>query len=119
MIAKFASELGKTPYPVFISVNAEMEESKGGIALTELPAFADELAMLRELNIRGIMCIPPQKYSDSLTSTPPLYTTLKQVACQTGDGLLSLGMSRDMRLAIEAETNIVRIGTALFGPRNQ
>lgn len=125
LIAAAAREYGKTPYPVYLAVNAGDESSKSGLPLSQVEGVA--LAITRdypELQLEGLMAIPPpleQLASASDLSkpdfVPPLYRQLAQLARTIGRGQLSLGMSQDLRPAILAGSNCVRIGTALFGPR--
>jgi pyridoxal phosphate enzyme (YggS family) len=117
-IARAARELGKTPYPVWIEVNADQEESKHGCPLDAAPALAAALTQNPDLRLRGLMAIPPSQFQDATTpDVPPLYQRLRQLADQVGEGQLSLGMSGDLSLAIRAGSNLVRIGTAILGPR--
>lgn len=118
-IARNAAELGKTPFPIMIEVNAGSEDSKSGVPLAEALSLAEEIkANLPELKIRGLMAIPPDSYSDAeYQEVPALYSELKASALKIGEGQLSLGMSNDLRIALEAGSNFVRIGTAIFGSR--
>ena len=119
-IARYAKELGKTPFPIMLEVNAGEESSKSGRPLNEIKALAEEIIReLPELRLKGLMAIPPDTYSDAAhASVPPLYTELRAVANEVGEGKLSLGMSNDLRIALEAGSDYVRIGTALFGSRS-
>jgi pyridoxal phosphate enzyme (YggS family) len=119
-IARNAKELGKIPFPIMIEVNAGSEDSKSGVPLNEVDALVKEIeSSLPELKIRGLMAIPPDSYSDAEhQDVPKLYAELKSVASRIGDGQLSLGMSNDLRIALEAGSNLVRIGTAIFGARS-
>lgn len=126
LVASAAREMSKTPYPVYLVVNAGEESSKTGLALADVPAVASRLAdELPDLDIQGIMAIPPPL--DQLASAqdlatpgfvPPLYRELAKLAPSIGRGRLSLGMSQDLTQAIQAGSSCVRIGTALFGPRS-
>lgn len=119
-IASAAREFGKTPFPIMLEVNAGMEEGKSGLPMHGALELAAEIQQdLPELKVRGIMAIPPSQYQDeSYQDVPALYLDLRSLADNVGDGILSLGMSGDLRLAIEAGSDIVRIGTALLGSRN-
>lgn len=121
--ARYAREFNKVPYPVYIEANAG-ETQKAGIPLAEVAAFAAyiESESAGALDLRGLLCVPPAAYCDpdqrvGPVLLPALYAELGAIAAQTGAGLLSLGMSHDLKLAIEAGSHIVRIGTALFGAR--
>ncbi len=118
LIEREAAKIGKTPYPVYIAVNAEHEEGKNGVALEEVLALAEEIAShCHNLKVMGLMAIPPARYSDTLTEAPEIYTMLRQQADKVGQGLLSLGMTGDLNIAISAGSNLVRVGTAIFGTR--
>ncbi|HYX36153.1 MAG TPA: YggS family pyridoxal phosphate-dependent enzyme [Oligoflexus sp.] len=117
-IARAARDCGKIPYPIWIEVNADLEEGKHGCPLDEVPALAKAVAQNPDLHLRGLMAIPPSHFQDATTpEVPPLYTSLRRLADQVGEGQLSLGMSGDLGLSIRAGSNLVRIGTAILGPR--
>lgn len=120
-VARYAKEFGKTPYPVFLEVNAGNEEQKHGFPQDEVGGVARTISdEFPELDLRGIMAVPPFTYQDQTSgdTVPQLYLQLRQLAEGIGKGELSLGMSGDMKIAIAAGSTCVRIGTALFGPRN-
>lgn len=125
LVAAAARDAGKTPYPVYLAINAGGEASKSGLPLDAAAALAAAIEReLPELDLQGLMAIPPPL--EALASAaelaspgfvPPLYRQLAAAAGALGRGLLSLGMSQDLRPAILAGSSCVRIGTALFGPR--
>lgn len=122
LIAKAAEECNKTPFPVYIEVNASNEESKGGIPLSKTQDFYREIQRdLPALQVMGLMAIPAQEYADPPAGepviVPEIYQSIRTISRSIGAGKLSLGMSGDRRMAIEAGTNLLRIGTAIFGPR--
>ena len=120
LIAKEAKSFRKEPFPIYIAVNAAAETSKGGVLPEDLPGFTARLsAECPGLHLMGIMAIPPASYSDPTGAliVPDLYKNLHEIAEEIGEGQLSLGMSDDLRTAIAAGSNMVRIGTRLFGPR--
>ena len=112
------------PLNICIQINSSGEETKSGIAinnaheyLTGLIASIKELPMLK---LRGIMSIPSNTENINQVVTEfksmyKLYTELKK-QIDTVD-TLSMGMSNDYKLAIEHGSNLVRIGTAIFGAR--
>jgi pyridoxal phosphate enzyme (YggS family) len=112
------------PLNICIQINSSGEETKSGIAinnaheyLTGLIASIKELPMLK---LRGIMSIPSNTENINQVVTEfksmyKLYTELK-TQIDTVD-TLSMGMSNDYKLAIEHGSNLVRIGTAIFGAR--
>lgn len=114
-IARCAAALGKTPYPIWLSVNAGDEVSKHGATMAEAPALAARLQALPDLTLRGLMAIPPPLADASVV--PPLYRRLRELADCCGERGLSLGMSDDLEVAVAAGSSLVRLGTALFGAR--
>jgi PLP dependent protein len=106
------------PLNVCLQVNVAGEASKGGIAPADLPPLAAAIAALPRLSLRGLMCIPPPGDAGArqwFARTAGLMRNLR-VPGTTLD-TLSMGMSADLEAAIEEGATIVRVGTALFGPR--
>jgi len=117
-VAKYAKEFNKAPFPIYIAVNAGQEAQKSGVPLSQVPKLALIIEQLPELKLEGIMAIPPVHYSDENYEFPPeLYQQLAALAKTTGKGKLSLGMSQDLKLAIQSGSSYVRIGRAIFGER--
>ncbi|HEY4710426.1 MAG TPA: YggS family pyridoxal phosphate-dependent enzyme [Candidatus Acidoferrales bacterium] len=116
-----AAEQGKR-LPVLIEVHMGGEASKGGVAEAELPALARSVSELANLELRGLMTVPP--YSEDLEQVRPYFRQLRALASELGSQLgrplpvLSMGMSHDFEVAIEEGSTEIRIGTALFGQRN-
>ena len=122
LVARYARELNKTPYPIYIAVNSDESATKSGITLANARQFALDIQQkFPELNVRGLMTVPPAEIQDPADSRPlvipPLYHSLRAISLQIGEGRLSLGMSGDLRTAIAAGSHCVRVGTALFGDR--
>jgi PLP dependent protein len=108
------------PLNVCLQVNVGDESTKGGVAPADLPALAEAVAVLPRLALRGLMCIPPPEEDEArqrhwFAATARLMRQL-HVPGTTLD-TLSMGMSTDFEAAIEEGATIVRVGTALFGPR--
>lgn len=119
-VERYAQEYQKSAFPVWIHVNAEGEDQKFGVPPSAVATLAKFItSSCPHLELQGIMAIPPNTYNDknATGSTPELYKTLVGLARRTGRGKLSLGMSSDLRLAINAGSDCVRIGTAIFGQR--
>ncbi len=109
------------PLNVCLQVKLGDEDSKGGAASADLAPLARIVASLPRLRLRGLMCLPPAE-------TDPVrqrrwFGQLRALA----DGLrsefpsldtLSMGMSGDLEAAIAEGATIVRVGTAIFGPRD-
>ena len=108
------------PLNVCLEVRLADEAAKGGVAVGELPALARAVAALPRLKLRGLMCIPPEETQRErqhfwFRELRQLFETLN--AGGAALDTLSMGMSGDFEAAIEEGATLVRIGTALFGPR--
>ena len=100
--------------PCFIQVNTGEEEQKAGVAPAALPAFYDFCRKDCGLDIRGLMCIPPADEPPALH-----FAFLKKLAGSCGLDDLSMGMSGDFEKAVALGATYVRVGTALFGVRQE
>lgn len=103
-----------------LQVNLEGEQGKGGLAPEQAAATAAAVAALPRLRLRGLMTIPAAR-ADAAQQLA-VFTRLHNLQRELVRGglnldTLSMGMSADMEMAIAAGATIVRIGTALFGPR--
>ncbi len=110
------------PLQVCLQINIDAEPSKAGISPEELPALADAVAGLPGITLRGVMAIPAgggskEKTRDSFLRMRAAFEQLTQQ--HPGIDTLSMGMSADLELAIECGSTMVRVGTAIFGHRNQ
>jgi pyridoxal phosphate enzyme (YggS family) len=108
------------PLNVCLQVNLAAERTKGGVAPAELAPLAAAVAALPRLKLRGLMCIPPEetepvRQRDWFARLRVLRDDLN--AGGLGLDTLSMGMSADFQAAIAEGSTIVRLGTALFGPR--
>ena len=105
------------PLDVCIQVNVDAEPQKAGVDPAELPSLVDRVAELPRLKLRGLMVIPaPGDTRSSFRRTQALFDKLAPRAGDDWD-TLSMGMSGDFADAIAEGANLVRIGTAIFGPR--
>lgn len=111
------------PLNVCIQVHLGDEATKSGCDETALPALAATIMQLPQLRLRGLMAIPPAEpvFEQQRMHFARLAYLLRQLraaypACQYLD-TLSMGMSDDLEAAIAEGATIVRVGTALFGPR--
>ena len=108
---------------VFVEVNVAGEESKSGIAKSAVASLMEGVAELSHLRIEGLMTVPP--FRENLEDVRPYFRELRELKDQLNAvGLpnvelkeLSMGMTHDYTVAIEEGATIVRVGTALFGPR--
>jgi len=109
-----------TDLNICIQVNISAEAQKAGCSVEELPELARAIAALPKICLRGLMVIPEATEDDQLLrtrfrQTAELLESLKP-EIPTLD-TLSMGMSGDLDAAIAEGSTMVRVGTALFGPR--
>ena len=105
---------------VCIQVNVSGETSKSGLESAALAALAQRVAQLPHLRLRGLMTIPRPADSPDAQRAPfrELRLLLGQLnALGLGCDTLSMGMSADLEAAIMEGATMVRVGTAIFGPR--
>ena len=108
---------------VLIQVNTSGEATKSGLAAGEVAAFAQRIRPFDALRVRGLMTIAAP--SDDPSVVAPCFEALRTAQAALRDqGVsgqdydeLSMGMSGDFELAIRHGATVVRIGTAVFGPR--
>ena len=108
------------PLQVCIQVNIAAESGKAGIEPAAAAELAGAVSALPRLKLRGLMCILPagQSAHDNRQHFHALALLLQQLNAQGGTlDALSMGMSSDYREAIAQGATLIRIGTALFGPR--
>ncbi|HMU65775.1 MAG TPA: YggS family pyridoxal phosphate-dependent enzyme, partial [Cellvibrionaceae bacterium] len=106
------------PLHVCIQVNADGQASKAGVALDEVAALAEQVQRLPNLRLRGLMAIPnPADPTPAFAALAALQAELNRRYSWQLD-TLSMGMSDDLDLAIAAGSTLVRVGTAIFGPRH-
>jgi len=100
---------------VLIEVKLHEEGNKSGIAETDLGAFVEQFRQYPQLQLRGLMAIPP--FWENPEDVRPYFRKLRRLGEQFGLAELSMGMSHDFEVAVEEGATMVRIGTALFGER--
>ena len=109
------------PLEVLLQVRLADEPGKGGVAPVDLPKLAEFVVGLPRLRLRGLMCIPPPAPDESAQRMP--FAQLRELLDDLnarGHALdtLSMGMSADLEAAVLEGATLVRIGTAVFGPRD-
>lgn len=126
---KLAQEISKQSVkrgvvtPVLVEVNIGKEESKSGIFIEQLHDLLCEIASLEALKVKGLMTIPP--ICDSEKEVAEYFSTMYQSFIDIRDkkldnvnmDILSMGMSGDFETAIANGSNLVRVGSAIFGAR--
>jgi len=119
---KRAAAAGKT-MEVLIEVNSGREPQKAGVLPEAAEALARELAALPRLRVLGVMTMgpfagDPEDSRPYFAETRRVFDALRRAAIPGVEmRLLSMGMSHSWRVAVEEGSNLVRIGTAIFGPR--
>ncbi len=115
------SQLSDVTSSILLEVNIGGEESKGGFASDELFSAYKEICTLPNIKVVGLMAMLP--FTDDEVLLRKLATSMRQLfdsLKDTDDNVkyLSMGMSGDYKLCIECGSNMVRLGTMLFGSRN-
>tara|TARA_B100000963_G_scaffold243459_1_gene213138 strand:+ start:218 stop:886 length:669 start_codon:yes stop_codon:yes gene_type:complete len=111
---KISDEVQKKGFcpKLFIQVNTGLEQQKAGIEPEKLNEFIKTNRRFMDLNIVGLMCIPP------INEVPEThFKFLKKLADENGLAELSMGMSSDYIAAIRSGATYIRVGTAIFGSR--
>lgn len=98
---------------VLAQVNFTGESTKGGCSPPSAPALVSELGDLG-LNVVGLMTVGPLGPPEAAR---PAFSELRRLAGRLGLAELSMGMSNDLEVAVQEGATMVRVGTALFGPR--
>mgnify|MGYP000090653761 CR=1 FL=1 len=119
------SKRADSPVPVFIQVNIAGEESKYGIPVDEVFALAEEACELPGLHLKGLMTMEP--YFEDPERARPYFRRMRQIFEDMRDDkrlathldTLSMGMTNSYRGAIDEGATMVRVGTAIFGPRER
>jgi pyridoxal phosphate enzyme (YggS family) len=102
-------------FDVLIEVNVAGEASKGGCTPDEVGAVLDAIAPLTRVRPSGLMTIAPDV--EDPEAVRPVFAALRELGVKHRLKELSMGMSHDFEIAIEEGATIVRVGTAIFGPR--
>ena len=110
--------------PVLIEVNIGEEISKFGVRPDEAEELIREIAELKNVEVRGLMTVAPA--FDDPEETRPLFRSMHNLFVDIKNKnidnvnmcILSMGMTNDYKIAVEEGATMVRVGTAIFGPRN-
>ena len=108
---------------ILIEVNVGGEESKGGVPAEETLALAEKIKSMPHLRLKGLMSVLPIGEEESLAPLyrrlRELFESLKSISAPNFDiEILSAGMSGDYPVALRNGSNMVRIGSAVFGARH-
>ena len=104
-----------TDLEVLLQVNVGGEAQKSGCTPDEVPALVEAVRALPNINLRGLMTVAP--HLDQVEATRPFFATLRELAEAHGLPELSMGMTHDLEPAVAEGATMLRIGTAIFGPR--
>ena len=109
-----AREAGKV-LDILLEVKLSGEETKSGVGESGIPAILAAADSCQSLRVTGLMTMPP--WSQDAEKSRPYFQRLAALARLYKLPQLSMGMSNDFEVAIEEGATLVRVGTALFGPR--
>ena len=121
-VNKAAASIGKVQ-DILLQVNLAKEDSKFGIYKEELPALLERVDALSNVRLCGLMCIAPnyERVEDCRPLFHEMYEIfqkVKEMGLKTANiKYLSMGMTHDYQIAVEEGSNVVRVGTAIFGQR--
>ena len=109
---------------ILLEVNIAGETSKGGVAPADVGSVLAEISSFQNVRVRGLMAVPP--ICSDPADNVPFFESMTQLFVDNSikkyDNVsmdfLSMGMSGDFEAAIACGANMVRIGSAIFGPRN-
>lgn len=113
-LARLAEERGR---PMECLIEVDFTGARVGVPPDDVEAFADRMAGRGGLRVRGLMAVAPP-----MADPRPTFASLRELRDRLGDRLedvreLSMGMSADLEAAVEEGATMVRVGTAIFGPR--
>jgi len=111
------------PVDILIEINSSGEESKYGVNPNQVFKLVDEILEYKMINIKGLMTVGPlttdeKEIRKAFSLTRKKFDEMKDRYKELDITYLSMGMSGDYPIAIEEGSNMVRVGTAIFGPRN-
>jgi pyridoxal phosphate enzyme (YggS family) len=106
---------------VLLEINVGDEPQKAGVEPDAAPMLLEAALAADRLSVRGVMAIPP--FTDDPEASRPYFRALRAIRDRLQDGSgrpmpeLSMGMSHDFEVAVAEGATMVRVGTAIFGPR--
>ena len=121
-VDRAAADAGRSP-EVLVQVDLAGEPTKHGAALDAVRDLVDRARRARAVRLAGLMLLPP--FLEDPEAVRPYFRQLRELRDQLCDGgvpavllrELSMGMSHDFEVAVEEGATMVRVGTAIFGPR--
>lgn len=109
---KIDAECGKIKKKMDVLIQVDLTGDKHGISPDELLKMVDKLKTMKNIELKGLMGIA------SIENPASDFRNLKRLFDKTGLKILSMGMSNDYKIALSEGSNMVRIGTAIFGLRH-
>ena len=109
--------------PVLIEVNISREANKTGVYMEECPAFVKQCMQYKHLDVQGLMCVGPldadrDRIEECFERMNILFHKLQSEYGSEQIRYLSMGMSDDYPIALKHGSNMIRLGTVIFGKRN-
>ncbi|MFW5915772.1 MAG: YggS family pyridoxal phosphate-dependent enzyme [Planctomycetota bacterium] len=122
-VARGISKRVEETYPVYVQVNIGEEESKYGVMPDDAVEVIEQVGGMENLLVEGLMTMEP--YFEDPEKARPYFRRMRELYDRLQDDpppgvelkVLSMGMTNSYRVAVEEGANMVRIGTAIFGPR--
>ncbi|HEY0004713.1 MAG TPA: YggS family pyridoxal phosphate-dependent enzyme [Pyrinomonadaceae bacterium] len=122
---RLCEEEGRSELPVLVQVDLGLETTKSGIPEEDLPELVQALKACERLRLAGLMTLPP--FFEDAKRARPYFRRLRELRDRLHEqqefgaaaGELSMGMSHDFEIAVEEGATMVRVGTAIFGAREQ
>ena len=109
-----SDELDKKIKKFFVQVNIGDESQKSGVDVKFTKKFVEWCVNDLNLNVQGLMCIPPFNQDSE-----PFFKLMKRLCDESNLKHLSMGMSEDYKIAIKNGATYIRVGSGIFGKRNQ
>jgi len=109
---------------ILLEINIGQEQSKSGFSVAEIWEILNKLPNMPNICVKGLMAIPPicQNSGDNRKFFQEMYNLSVDITAKKGDNvsmdILSMGMSGDFEDAIACGSTMIRVGTAIFGPRD-
>ena len=101
---------------ILLEINIANEETKYGFKIEELDNVIAEIKKLKNINIKGLMCVAPN--TDNPSDNQKYFHTMNELKKKYKLEILSMGMSNDYPYALKEGTNYIRVGTKIFGERD-
>jgi len=98
-----------------VQVEVDEREAAHGVRPADLDGFLDACREVEGLEVEGLMAMPAP--ADDAEATRPAFRRAAELAARSGLARLSMGMTGDFEVAVEEGATLIRVGTALFGPR--